>query len=782
MIQGYPEQTSLFPGDRLGLYVSTDAPQFRVDFYRQGATLDFQLSSDWMTGKFADVHDPDQDWGVAAVRRDGKAVDAWTAYPFDIPDNWTSGVYIAMLVEGDGDGNPNPNQNPPLERSTADARSGKALFIVKNPNPGINSQMLYKIPLFTYQMYNMTVYQGIDGKIHAGAGYPFDDPANPGYDTLQFWVTFRRPGAGTGGTPWDAVYFGTEGNQDPLDRASYRQMFVHWDAKMIAWLESSGYRVDYCTDLDVHLDSNLTLLTSYSIVLSIGHDEYYSVQMRNNLETYVANGGNIAFFSGNTSFWRLLFPVLTAGQPDLRFITRDYNWAQYPASDAPSAPGRPEDSLTGVGFRNGGERNDPLPNGINVGYTVQNTHLWPFEKTGLGEDDTFGKNDCIIGYECDGTPYARNKPRPVLPTFNSTDTTPPDLIILGTADTSVWLGQPGAAIDTTHNMSATMAMYAKNGVGFTGATTDWPRVLLLGDSSTQAITRNVINRLGGLPKGYTGIANLQQVVACDGFYSPDDQSRHAIVATVDGSIWEVYYNPDRGISQTKVDTIPGVIDVASFYSADDKYRHVLAAGGDGTLWEVYFNPAWGISQVSLGSFSNMSRVAGFYTSDDKNRHAIVATSDGDVFELFYNPTTGKGQVLLGSFDQIVDVGAFYSPDDGNRHAIVAEADGNITEIFYNPKTGLGQVSIGNFPGVARICAFYADGDAFFSRRVIVATADGRIQQIKYSAAAGIVRTVLMSQPKVLDVGAFFTPDDGDRHVIVATNDGEIRELFYVRAD
>jgi hypothetical protein len=94
MIQGYPDTPSVFPGDTIQFRVSTDAPQFRIDFYRQGASLDSQLSTGWLPGAFADDHDPDQDWGVAAVRRDGKAVAAWQAYPFDVPEDPAHCLYF----------------------------------------------------------------------------------------------------------------------------------------------------------------------------------------------------------------------------------------------------------------------------------------------------------------------------------------------------------------------------------------------------------------------------------------------------------------------------------------------------------------------------------------------------------------------------------------------------------------------------------------------------------------------------------------------------------------
>lgn len=794
MIQGYAVQSSSYPGDVLSFCVSTDAPQFRIDFYRQGALLDFKMSTGWMQGVFADVHDATQDWGVAGVRADGKQVDGWTSYPVAAPNDWQSGVYIAMFVEGDGNSNPNPNQEPPLNPKTADAVTGKALFVIKNPAPGFSSQMLYKIPLFTYQMYNMSIYVGIDGLYHAAAGYGFGylaDPSDP--NSLMYGgacngtcpVTLRRPGGGTGGTPWDSMFYprdnGDAGNWDQLDLVSFRQTFVHWDAKMIQWLESNGYRVDYCTDLDVHMDSQLAMLSAYSIVLSIGHDEYYSEAMRDNLEAYIAGGGNMAFLSGNTCYWRLMFPNVTAdGQIDLSYIVRYYQWAQNPTATDPDAPGRPADSLTGVEFESAGERDDPLPNSSEtfLGFTVQHVDYWPFESSGLKENDTFGKNLCIVGYECDGTPYVKNAPRPVSPTF-AVPATPAGLIILGTADISPWHGPNG---DVLGNGGATMAMYQKNGTVFTGATTDWPRVLAAGDSATTVITANVMNRLGGLPKGLAPLANYQRVVACDGFFSSDDKYRHAIVGMHDGSVWEVFFNPNTGIGKTKVASHPNLIDVGAFFTPDDNYRHVLVATADGALWEVFFNPATGVGNANLGKFPGIFRVAGFFSSDDGFRHAIIALQNGDVSEVFFNPKEGQGIAPLGNFRSIVDVGAFYSPDDKKRHAIVATGDGSVYEIYFNPNTGSNTVLLGVFPGVEKISAFYVAGDSFFSRRVIVSTSAGRIFQIKFSPQAGVIRTVLVNLGDVTDIGGFFSEDDGDHHAIIANGSGDIQELFWRKSD
>jgi hypothetical protein len=241
MINGYPDQTSVFPGSTITFHVSTDAPQFRIETYRQGEDLALLLVSDWLAGVNAPDHDADEDWGVDSTRND-QLRSAWPNYDLEIPADWRSGVFIAMFVEGDGSGNERGN-TPPLDRTSADARSGKGLFVVRDAAPGVNARILYKLPLFTYQAYNFA------------GGWSLYQSAP---------VSMRRPGGGTGGNPWDFLSgFFNPGNPDvPL------QTFAQWDAPFIAWLERGGYVVDYVTDLDLHFEDGL--LTPYSLILSVG--------------------------------------------------------------------------------------------------------------------------------------------------------------------------------------------------------------------------------------------------------------------------------------------------------------------------------------------------------------------------------------------------------------------------------------------------------------------------------------------------------------------------------
>src|SRR6266545_930211 len=165
------------------------------------------------------------------------------------------------------------------------------------------------------------------------------------------------------------------------------------------------------------------------------------------------------------------------------------NWSDRPVPD------RPENSLTGVSYRNGGERDyDRHP--VHVGFRAQHTDHWVYAGTGLADGDTFGDGpgEYIVGYECDGAHFDRERLArnvPVHPTGD--DGTPEDFTILGVGDASAsgWgLGNKAAT------MGVHTGVHNGNGTVFTAATTDWARVLAGGSSpAVDRITRNVLDRL-----------------------------------------------------------------------------------------------------------------------------------------------------------------------------------------------------------------------------------------------------------------------------------------------
>lgn len=437
MIKAYPNQTSIYPGDVLKLHVSTNQAFFKVEIYRQGENLDLVGTTSWFQGANSPEGAAEADWG-------------WMGYNIPTNANWKSGVYIALFIEGDA--GKRIVSRP--DNTTADGRSAKALFVIKNPNTGTQACILYKVPLFTYHAYKAFNEFNAGGSLYTGASK----------------VSFLRPGGGTGGTPWDFI----QGIVDEYDLSSPRQTFAHWDAPFISWLEKNNYHVDYCTDLDIHLNES-NFISRYRLIISAGHDEYWSEPMRNNIEHFIYNHGNVAFFSGNTCWWRVhIENGNTAMSCDKGSFPGD-QWYHF----------NPENKLTGVSYRNGsgwwsGFREK-------VGYKVQHASHWVFNGTGLADGAIFGDNENLVGYECDGCLYTEaggyNIPL-------ATDGTPADFFILGTGKLSAnWQDNLGG------NLSATMGIYSNHGIVFNAATTDWSRLLSNGNAVIEQITHNVLKHL-----------------------------------------------------------------------------------------------------------------------------------------------------------------------------------------------------------------------------------------------------------------------------------------------
>ena len=133
---------------------------------------------------------------------------------------------------------------------------------------------------------------------------------------------------------------------------------------MVRWLESQGYDISYFTNVDVH--SNPLQLLTQRIFLSVGHDEYWSMEQRDRVEVARDNGINLAFFSANTAYWQVRFDRSSRGQAN-RVVTiyKDSSGIGTGQSIDPVAQvdpsastslfrskevDRPENALIGVGY------------------------------------------------------------------------------------------------------------------------------------------------------------------------------------------------------------------------------------------------------------------------------------------------------------------------------------------------------------------------------------------------------------------------------------------------
>jgi hypothetical protein len=428
MLRAFPREPAVDAGGRLVLHVATDAPRYsvRIERWSDGPRIVHEA------GPFAGENVPAGEPGVPWD---------WPSIELTLPRELVPGAYVArFIVEGGSGGRGAPRDDTP------DARWGTALFVVRAPSP---ARVLVNLPLFTYHAYNGAHVRGAPGGDEGACLY-----------SGQRSVTLRRPGGGTGGHPWD------EANIDFYDRTSPRQTFAHWDLYALAWFAREGIAVDVCTDLDLHRgDADLA---RYALLCSFGHDEYWTREKRARVETWVDGGGNVAFFGGNTCWFRVAYDEATAS------ITRDGKWSD----------DEPEDALTGLSYRRGGGKwIGPRPP---AAYRVENSGHALFRDAHVRDDDLIGAGASLIGYEVDGVDPER---------------APSELVVLGRAALDGWNVSDGSGEIAPGGHAAMVTFRRGDGAVFNAGTTDWARALGWGDARVKAVTRSVVRRLSEAARG-----------------------------------------------------------------------------------------------------------------------------------------------------------------------------------------------------------------------------------------------------------------------------------------
>ena len=106
-----------------------------------------------------------------------------------------------------------------------------------------------------------------------------------------------------------------------------------WEFPLAYWMEKAGYDVSYISTVDTHAEG--TGLLRAKGLLSVGHDEYWSLEMYNHVKAAIDAGVSVGFLSGDTC-WGMI-PFLPSG--DRRVAPRHQ----------PLGPVRPARSRCGQG-------------------------------------------------------------------------------------------------------------------------------------------------------------------------------------------------------------------------------------------------------------------------------------------------------------------------------------------------------------------------------------------------------------------------------------------------
>ena len=74
------------------------------------------------------------------------------------------------------------------------------------------------------------------------------------------------------------------------------------DMELLEWLDSREHRYDVLTDEDLHTEG-VELLASYRVLLTGSHPEYWTQEMLDALEGWLARGGRLMYLGGNGFYW-----------------------------------------------------------------------------------------------------------------------------------------------------------------------------------------------------------------------------------------------------------------------------------------------------------------------------------------------------------------------------------------------------------------------------------------------------------------------------------------------
>jgi hypothetical protein len=325
-IQGFATDISVNQGGTISFKINTPATGYTINIYRMGyyggmgarkvATI--SPSAHLPQSQPACMTDSTTglidcgNWAVSA---------SWT-----VPATATSGIYFAHLTRNDTGGD------------------SHIVFIVRNDSS--HSAIMYQTSDETWQAYN-----------YYGAGSLYSQ-ATPVFDLTDrsYKVSYNRPVLTRGfDQEWDTWVFGAE-------------------FAMVQWLEANGYDVTYFTGIDAARSGSLIL--NHKVYMDSGHDEYWSGPQRANVQAARDAGVNLAFFSGNTMFWKTRWEnsidgtntpnrTLVCYKETLAFAKIDPQdpptWTgtwRDPSFSPPADGGQPENALTGTLFMVNGTGTD----------------------------------------------------------------------------------------------------------------------------------------------------------------------------------------------------------------------------------------------------------------------------------------------------------------------------------------------------------------------------------------------------------------------------------------
>ena len=387
----YSDRFSYRPGETVHLHVSSTAPDFSLEIVRDGGGETKVFEKSGIAARWQET--PDQ------CSVDGCGWDA--AFEFAIGGDWPSGGYRLTLTAAGRDGGP--------------IRCHHIIIVL--PKPGRKTGRILQVAATgTWLAYNAwggsNHYEGITG------------PQRSLYSPI---VSTQRPWCrGFVVLPANAPRVPLEVAMPPKTAPRYPHMewayatghskkyassgWASYDSHFFRFAERAGYGVDLASQHELHFAPGI--LADYDCVVFVGHDEYWTWEMRDAVDAFVERGGRAARFAGNF-MWQTRLEDEGRRQVCYKYRARAEDPA-YCAGDVTRATnsweapeiGRPGCKTFGLNASNGiyAGWGGGAPRGAR-GFPVYRPQHWAFAGTGLYYGDLLGAESHVYGYEVDGLDY-----------------------------------------------------------------------------------------------------------------------------------------------------------------------------------------------------------------------------------------------------------------------------------------------------------------------------------------------------------------------------------------
>lgn len=385
----YTDKYSYSNNNQVSLYINSTSDKYKLEIYKDGLRPELVYSKELSNGV----------WQKTPEDCSVKGCNWMLSHSLKISEQWQSGFYKIIVS--------NICKNP----------SSSEHFFVVTPQKDKKKDYLLVLATSTWTAYNdwggSNHYEGITGKyknefstrlstqrpFYKGLiSLPNGAPRAPYKEDLKQGETAQYHSFNWAFINGYGKYYSAAG------WAQYEKQFV-------IWLEKNNYTFDIITQHDLHNDKQI--LENYKCVSFIGHDEYWTKEMRDNVDDYIEDGGNVARFAGNF-FWQTRIENNGKDHVCYKYLARDYDPILknkdkkhlVTTSWDDTILNRPGSETFGLNATNGvySRVGSSAPRSSG-GFTIYRPDHWSLKNSDLYYGDLLGAKSNIAGYEVDGLPY-----------------------------------------------------------------------------------------------------------------------------------------------------------------------------------------------------------------------------------------------------------------------------------------------------------------------------------------------------------------------------------------